>query len=150
MDTWATAYHYVETCTLKSFSNKCTNSNFLVLVGDKSRMPVTKVGHSTHPNNPYTPLSKKMSLLLLKLSKILFMLILWIVIINVPLNMTNLVVLWRIFWPSESSFDVIAWEIFIWLPSCLYKLLSQSTPLCDTKDLVIPVYLFSSILFLVI
>lgn len=47
MDTGATAHLHNDSGILKSFSNKCNNSRLSVLVGDESRIPVTKVGHST-------------------------------------------------------------------------------------------------------
>ncbi|KAL4571174.1 hypothetical protein LXL04_017925 [Taraxacum kok-saghyz] len=52
MNTVAITHLYVDPTTLKSFSNKCTNSNLSVLVGDEYRIPVTKIGHSALPYNP--------------------------------------------------------------------------------------------------
>lgn len=45
MDTRATAHLHSDPSILKSFTNKCTN--FSVLVGDGSRIPVTQSGNSS-------------------------------------------------------------------------------------------------------
>ncbi|XP_042756670.2 LOW QUALITY PROTEIN: retrovirus-related Pol polyprotein from transposon RE1 [Lactuca sativa] len=47
MDTGATAHLHADSSSLKSFKHKCTNSNISVLVGNGSRIPVTKIAHST-------------------------------------------------------------------------------------------------------
>ena len=59
MDTGATAHLHNDTGILKSFSDKCNNSKFSVLVGNGSRIPVTNIGHSTLSLNPFRPLHLK-------------------------------------------------------------------------------------------
>ncbi|KAL4555611.1 hypothetical protein LXL04_038235 [Taraxacum kok-saghyz] len=59
MDTGATAHLHNDTGILKSFSNTCSFSDFSVLVGNGSRIPVTKSGHSTLGSNPFRTLHLK-------------------------------------------------------------------------------------------
>lgn len=93
MDIGATAHLHADSGTIKSCSNKCKNSNLSVLVGNESRIPVTKIGHSSLGLNPFRFNIKRYSYYSPNNKKILFMYVHLLVTINALLNLTNLVFL---------------------------------------------------------
>lgn len=72
MDTGATAHLHANPGILNSFSNNCTNSNFSVLFGNGSCIPVLKKGHTNLGYNPFHTLTLKHVLITLQIIKILF------------------------------------------------------------------------------
>lgn len=69
IDTGATAHLHADPGILKSSSNICNKSNFSVLVGDGSQIPVLKTGHTTLGYNPFRTLTLKHVLITPKIIK---------------------------------------------------------------------------------